>query len=75
MMLSWQGFCLISGTHAQAGGTLWITFSSNQNLALQASYIYKRALHRANPLFSCTPSQFVHLLELAIFAIFGTLNF
>ena len=29
------------------GGTLWITLSSNQNLALTASYIYKRALHRA----------------------------
>ena len=26
--------CLNSGTHAQAGGTTWITFSSNQNLAL-----------------------------------------
>jgi len=31
------------------GGTLWITFSTNQNLALTASYIYKRALHRAQP--------------------------
>ena len=45
-------------------GTMQITLSSNQNLALTASYIYKRALHRAQPLFSCTPSQFVHLLEL-----------
>ena len=46
-------------------------FSSNQHLALPASYIYKRALHCAQPLFSCTPSQFVHKLKLRIFATFG----
>ena len=70
-MVLWQSFCLITGTPAQAGGTWWIVFSSNQNLALPASYIYKRALHRAQPLFSCTPSQFVHILENGIFATFG----
>ena len=57
------------------GGTWWIVFSSNQNLALPASYIYKRALHRAQLLFSCTPSQFVHILELGIFATFHLLPF
>ena len=45
-------------------------FSSNQNLALPVPYIYKRPLLRAQPLFSCTPSQFVHILELGIFATF-----
>ena len=50
-------------------------FSSNQNLALPASYIYKRALHRAQPLFSCTASQFVHILELGIFTTFHHLPF
>ena len=72
IMVFMEGLCLISGTHAQAGGTLWIKFSSNQNLALPASYLYKRALHRAQPLFSCTPLQFVHLLELGIFRTFRT---
>ena len=33
-MSVWQGFCLNNGTHAQAGGNFYITFSTNQNLAL-----------------------------------------
>ena len=37
--------------------------------------IHAREIHHAHPLFSCTPSQFVHLLELGLFTTFHHLSF
>ena len=48
--------------------------SEPSTLPVTYIYIYKRVTSRS-PLFSCTPSQFAHLLELEIFAIFHLLPF